>query len=102
MAIIDLTIVPVGTESTSMSEDVAEVQKVLDRHSQKIDYHLTSMSTIIEGDLNDLFPIVQELHEIPFNRGAKRVATNIRLDDRRDGTQESMKGKVSSVENKLS
>ncbi|MFB4164766.1 MTH1187 family thiamine-binding protein [Alteribacillus sp. JSM 102045] len=101
MAIIDITVVPVGTESTSMSEDVAEIQKVLEMHSEKIDFQLTSMSTIVEGDLKDLFPIVQELHEIPFNRGAKRVTTNIRLDDRRDTGHESMKGKVNSVENKM-
>ncbi|SFE30075.1 MTH1187 family thiamine-binding protein [Alteribacillus iranensis] len=101
MAIIDLTVVPIGTESTSMSEDVAEIQKVLDKHSEHIDYQLTSMSTIIEGELKDLFPIVQELHEIPFNRGAKRVSTNIRIDDRRDSDKGGMDEKVSSVKNKI-
>ncbi|WP_240378117.1 MTH1187 family thiamine-binding protein [Bacillus piscicola] len=101
MAIMDLTVVPIGSESTSMSDDVAEIQKVLDQHGDKINYQLTSMSTIIEGDLRDLLAIVQNLHEIPFNRGAKRVSTNIRIDDRRDKTSGRMEEKVESVESKL-
>ncbi|RSL30939.1 thiamine-binding protein [Salibacterium salarium] len=101
MAIIDITVVPVGTESTSISEDVAQIQEVLKKHTEKIDYQLTSMGTIIEGHLSDIFPIVQELHEIPFERGAKRVSTNIRIDDRRDKDGGGMTEKLKSVEDKL-
>ncbi|MFZ4452039.1 MTH1187 family thiamine-binding protein [Salibacterium aidingense] len=102
MAIVDITVVPVGTESTSISEDVAQIQHVLNQHTDKLDYQLTSMGTIIEGNLKDIFPIVEELHDIPFQRGAKRVSTNIRIDDRRDTEGGSMKDKVQSVENKMS
>ncbi|RSL34530.1 DUF1385 domain-containing protein [Salibacterium salarium] len=101
MAIIDVTVVPVGTESTSISSDVAQMQSVLDTHAEKIEYQLTPMGTIIEGDLNDLFMIVKELHEIPFERGAKRVSTNIRVDDRRDKDGRGMTDKLKSVDDKL-
>ncbi|MFB5662042.1 MTH1187 family thiamine-binding protein [Alteribacillus sp. HJP-4] len=100
MAIIDITIVPVGTGSTSMSGDVARIQDTLEQYSGKIKYQLTPMSTIVEGELPVLFEVIQSLHNIPFNEGAERVTTNIRIDDRRDGSQERMEGKIESVREK--
>jgi uncharacterized protein (TIGR00106 family) len=58
------------------------------------------MSTIIEGDIHDLFEIVEKLHEVPFQHGIKRVETNIRIDDRRD-KKLTMEGKVASVTEKM-
>ncbi len=100
MAIIDVTVVPLGTKTPSMSEEVAEVQKVLEKNSDKITYKLTPMSTLIEGELSDLFDVIQQIHEVPFKNGVERVSTNIRLDDRRD-KQVSMGDKVESVDQKL-
>jgi uncharacterized protein YqgV (UPF0045/DUF77 family) len=40
------------------------------------------------------------MHEVPFNSGAKRVTTSLKIDDRRD-KKASMKQKISSVEGKL-
>ena len=31
------------------------------------------MNTLIEGDLKDLFEVVQAIHELPFNKGIDRV-----------------------------
>ncbi|MFD2704278.1 MTH1187 family thiamine-binding protein [Salibacterium lacus] len=100
MAIVDITVVPVGTASTSISEDVAAMQQVLDNHSEKINSQLTPMGTVLEGKLEDLLSIVKELHEIPFQRGAARVSTNIRIDDRRDAENHNITEKLTSVENK--
>ncbi|SDH49805.1 uncharacterized protein, MTH1187 family [Alteribacillus persepolensis] len=100
MAIMDVTIVPVGTNSPGMSENVAEMQEVLKRYEARVDYELTPMSTIIEGNLDDLFAITKELHEVPFQKGVDRVATNIRIDDRRDKGRKGMKEKMQSVKNK--
>jgi len=100
MAIIDITIIPVGTNEPSVSQYVADIHKVLETYQDKVDYKLTPMSTIIEGELTVLFDIIQALHEVPFSKGAQRVATNIRIDDRRD-KQVTMAGKLSSVADKL-
>ncbi|SFP22272.1 MTH1187 family thiamine-binding protein [Salibacterium halotolerans] len=100
MAVVDITVVPVGTASTSISEDVAAMQQVLDGHSENIHFQLTPMGTVLEGKLEDLLPIVKELHDIPFQRGAGRVSTNIRIDDRRDKENHGMAEKLASVENK--
>lgn len=100
MAIIDITVVPIGKD-TGMSEDVAEIEKVLHQHTDKIDVQLTPMSTLIEGDMKDLLAVIEEIHEIPFTRGAHRVSTNIRIDDRRDKEGKQMKRKLDSVQDKM-
>lgn len=100
MAIIDITVIPVGTGTPSVSEHVAEIQKVLQKHEGQIKYQLTPMSTLIEGNLKDLLEIVQEIHEVPFQSGLQRVCTNIRIDDRRD-KEHSMERKMNSVKSKL-
>ncbi|MEH7250275.1 MTH1187 family thiamine-binding protein [Neobacillus niacini] len=100
MAIVDITVIPVGTGSPSVSEYVAEIQKVLRQYEGEIKYQLTPMSTLIEGDLTLLLKIVQELHEVPFMKGLQRVCTNVRIDDRRD-KENTMERKLQSVQEKL-
>jgi uncharacterized protein (TIGR00106 family) len=100
MAIIDITVIPLGTGTPGMSEYVAEIHTVLQKHEGRINYQLTPMSTLIEGELKDLLEIVQEIHEVPFEHGLQRVCTNIRIDDRRDKVH-SMERKLKSVQSKM-
>jgi uncharacterized protein (TIGR00106 family) len=100
MAIVDITVIPVGTGTPSVSEYVVEIQKVLQQYNGRVKYQLTPMSTLIEGELKLLLEIVQELHEVPFQKGLKRVCTNVRIDDRRD-KENTMEGKLQSVQAKL-
>ncbi|KMM37840.1 MTH1187 family thiamine-binding protein [Guptibacillus hwajinpoensis] len=100
MAIVDVTVIPIGTESPSVSKYVADVQKILDSYTDRISYRLTPMSTLIEGDLKDLLEVVQAIHEAPFQAGIDRVATNIRIDDRRD-KKVKMDDKLDSVKKHL-
>ncbi|MCJ1780841.1 MTH1187 family thiamine-binding protein [Mammaliicoccus sciuri] len=102
MAIVDVVVIPVGTEGPSVSEYIADIQLILEKHKEAgiIDYQLTPMNTLIEGDLKDLLEIIQEIHESPFNKGLDRVCTNIRIDDRRDKSRK-MKDKLDSVNKHL-
>lgn len=100
MAIVQVTIVPLGTASTSVGAYVASVVQVLQEAQEKIKYELTPMSTIIEGNLNDLLAVVRRMHEVPFANGAMRVSTSITIDDRRDKTG-TMEQKLQSVADKL-
>jgi uncharacterized protein (TIGR00106 family) len=86
MAIVDVTVIPIGTQTPSVSSYVADIQKVLKQYEKegKIQFQLTPMNTLIEGELPVLFEVIQAIHEVPFNAGIHRVATNIRIDDRRD------------------
>ncbi|EJD8488346.1 MTH1187 family thiamine-binding protein [Staphylococcus pseudintermedius] len=102
MAIVDVVVIPVGTEGPSVSQYIAEIQTKLEEFKQegKIDYQLTPMNTLIEGELADLFEVIQAIHELPFNKGLDRVCTNIRIDDRRD-KQRKMNDKLGSVKKHL-
>ncbi|WP_059102888.1 MTH1187 family thiamine-binding protein [Shouchella shacheensis] len=100
MAIADVTIIPVGTNSPSVSAYVARIQKVLEAYEGTMTYEMTPMSTLIEAELSTLLDVIATIHEVPFEEGAERVATTIRIDDRRDKAS-TMKGKRASVQKKL-
>ncbi|OCL26427.1 hypothetical protein U472_10520 [Orenia metallireducens] len=99
MAIVEVSVVPLGTGDTSLSEYVAGCQKIL-AEEENIHYQLTPMGSIIEGELDVLFDIIKKLHELPFNNEAQRVYTNIKIDDRRD-KEATMYQKLESVASKL-
>ncbi|MDO3411410.1 MTH1187 family thiamine-binding protein [Saccharibacillus sp. CPCC 101409] len=99
MAIAEVTIIPIGTSSTSLSPYVAEMQRKL-QTLEGIDYELTSMSTIIEGPLDRILEAVKALHEHTFESGAQRVSTSIKIDDRRDKAASSRQ-KLESVRTRL-
>ena len=99
MVIAELTIVPLGTESTSLSSYVAGCHQIL-KEQNKVMYRLTPMGTILEGELDDIFDITKKMHEVPFENGAFRVSTNLKIDDRRD-KEAAMDKKINSVEKKL-
>lgn len=98
MAIVQFSVVPLGTGSTSISSYVAQVHKVLQQSDVK--HSLTPMGTVLEGPLPLLMEVIQKCHEVPFENGAQRVMTLINIDDRRD-KQATAAGKVKSVEDKL-
>lgn len=99
MSVVEVTIVPLGTGSPSVSRYVAECHKVL-AQEDGVKYQLTPMSTVIEGDLDRIFTIIRKMHEVPFAAGAVRVSTSIKIDDRRD-KELTMAGKIQSVREKL-
>jgi uncharacterized protein (TIGR00106 family) len=99
MAIIDISVVPVGTGKPSVSDYVAGAVKLLQKEPG-IKYELTAMNTIIEGDLSKLLALAQKMHDSAFDAGAKRVVTTIRIDERRDKPL-TIQGKIKAVKDKL-
>ena len=99
MAIAEVSVVPIGTAKTGVSEYVAGAVGVLKESGLK--YMLTPMGTIVEGDIKDVLEVILKMHETPFNKNAERVYTTIKIDDRRDIKAE-MDNKVKSVMEKLS
>lgn len=95
---MEISTVPVGTGSTSISDFVVEAVKVIQR--KRLRYQLTPMGTIVEGRLDDLLLIVKEIHEAMIRAGAKRLVTCIKIDDRRD-RRVKMEEKVEVVKLKL-
>jgi uncharacterized protein (TIGR00106 family) len=99
MAMIAISVVPVGTNSPSVSEYVAGAIKIL-RNEPGIEYELTAMNTIIEGDLDKLLTLARRMHRSAFDAGALRVVTNIKIDERRDKPL-TIDGKIKAVKEKL-
>jgi len=99
MAIVEVAVIPLGTGSTSVSQYVADCHKVLE-DEKGIKLVLTPMGSVLEGDLDLIFAAVRKMHEVPFDKGAMRVSTTMRIDDRRDKSA-SIQQKLKSVRDKL-
>jgi len=82
VALLEISVVPVGTESPSISSFVARACREAQRNGIK--YHVTPTSTVLEGDLPALLHVAQQMHNAAFQAGSRRVVTNISIDDRRD------------------
>ena len=98
MAILEISVVPIGTKGTSLSAYVADCIRILKK--EKVHYELTSMGTNIEGNLKDLIRIAIKMHQTPFKKGARRVVTTLKIDDRRD-KKGTLAGKKEAVQSKL-
>ena len=98
MVIASLTVTPVGTETPSLSQYVAECVRVLNEAGLK--HTLTPMGSVLEGPLDEILEVVKKVHEIPFSQGVKRVSTRLTIDDRRD-KKATAQGKLDSVEKRL-
>jgi len=96
MAMIEFSVVPIGTKSASVSQYVAQAINIVKKYEGQIQYELTPMGTIIEGDLDLGMEIVMKVHKDEV----KRVVTNIKIDDRIDKDL-TLAGKVKSVMEKI-
>ncbi len=82
MALMQITIIPLGTATTGVGDYVADVERFL--RDREVAHTLNDMGTVIHGAPAELLRLANEIHNLPFQRGAQRVVTNITLDDRRD------------------
>lgn len=99
MAIAEVSVVPLGTETPSVSKYVARAVKIL-QQEKDVKYEITPMGTIIEGDLDKILAVVRKMHEGTFGEGVVRVLTTVKIDDRRDRAQD-MKEKLNSLRREL-
>ncbi|MBU0729436.1 MAG: MTH1187 family thiamine-binding protein [Proteobacteria bacterium] len=95
MALMHLTIIPLGTDSPSLGPYVADILRILQQEG--LAFKLTDMGTIVEGDTAKLLSLAARLHEEPFTHGVKRVCTQISIDDRRD-KKVAIGDKINSVQ----
>jgi uncharacterized protein (TIGR00106 family) len=91
--IVEFDTYPMGKES-GLSEDIAEVSKIVE--SSELDYQLTAMGTIIEGDWDEVMEVVKKCHH-RLRQDYDRVETHVKIDDHA-GRTGRIEGKVESVE----
>jgi uncharacterized protein (TIGR00106 family) len=94
MAIVAVSISPVG-EGPSVGRWVGEALRVLEAQDE-VRFELGPMFTTLEGDLGAIFALIQRMQEAVFAKGARRVSTVIKVDERRDRSA-SMREKVESA-----
>jgi uncharacterized protein (TIGR00106 family) len=82
MALMHLTIIPLGTGSPSVGEFIADIQNAL--RTCGFPHEMHDMGTIVEGRTEELLKLASQLAELPFQGGVNRVVTQISIDDRRD------------------
>ncbi|MFZ5776294.1 MAG: MTH1187 family thiamine-binding protein [Thermodesulfobacteriota bacterium] len=99
MAIMQLTVIPLGTATPSVGRHVAAIQELL--RQEGIVSQLTDMGTVIEGEPASLLALAARLHALPFASGVQRVVTQIVLDERRD-KDVHLGDKTASVQARLS
>lgn len=92
----EFAIVPIGS-GESLSPVVTEMAKVVD--DSGLDYQLTSMGTIVEGDWEEVLAVVKKCHD-KVGEKFSRVYTKIAIDDRK-GAKGRLTGKVESVKEKV-
>ena len=82
MIISQLSIAPLGS-SSSVSKYVKKVVDLIKKSDVKSETN--AMATVIETeDLDTLLNLVKEAHMTMVNSGAKRIITELKIDDRRD------------------
>ena len=93
--VAEISVVPIGSGDKGLSQYVAACLDVL-REAKGIKYQLTPMSTILEGSLDNVLEVTRKMHEVPFQKGARRVLTSLKIDQHKDKTL-TMTGKVEAV-----
>jgi len=99
MAIAEISVVPLGTKTPSVSKHVARAVRIL-QQEKDVRHEATAMGTIIEADLDRIMAVVRKMHEAAFVDGVARVVTTIKIDDRRDESR-SMQDKLASLNREL-
>ncbi|EEQ90627.1 hypothetical protein RJZ56_003319 [Blastomyces dermatitidis] len=94
----DFCLIPIGTSSASVSQQVADVQRLVEKSGVK--YVMHSAGTTLEGSWDAVFAVIGQAHTMLHKQGIVRIQTDIRVGSRTDKVQ-SMEDKVGVVEKLL-
>ena len=96
MTLMEFSMIPLD-KGESFSKYVARSLDIIDRSG--LDYRLTPMGTVVEGEWADLMALLTECFE-SMSSYSDRVSTSVKLDYRK-GRIGRLAGKVKSVEDKV-
>jgi uncharacterized protein (TIGR00106 family) len=95
--IADFCVIPMGM-GVSVSKYIVVCEQILAAAGLKTKLH--AYGTNIEGEWDDVFAAIKRCHEALHEMGVPRISTSMRFGTRTD-REESMEGKIQSVEEKL-
>ena len=92
----ELSIIPIGN-SEHLSGELAKILKLVDESG--LPYQLTPSGTCIEGEWDDLMPLIRQCHE-RARKASPHVVTLIKLEDD-EGEPHKLTRNVASIEEKI-
>ncbi|PSR75465.1 YkoF-like protein [Coniella lustricola] len=95
---VDFCLIPVGTASLSVANEVAAVQKLLKESG--LTYTMHSAGTTVEGSWDEVMAVVGKAHAVVHAMGVGRVQSSMRVGTRTDKKQTAA-DKVKRVEDLL-
>ena len=96
MLLVEVSMSPLG-KGESVSHYVARSLDIIDRSG--LDYQLTPMGTIIEGEWNEVFAVVKRCFD-RMRRDCNRISLSIKVDYRKNAKGRLI-GKVQSVQRRV-
>jgi uncharacterized protein (TIGR00106 family) len=92
----ELSVLPIGTGSTSLSEYIAKGINAL-KEMDGIKYQVTPMGTLLESESTDkIFEATKVVMNALFSLGVRRVEALLKIDERRD-KQAHLEDKLQSL-----
>ncbi|MCT8140026.1 MTH1187 family thiamine-binding protein [Anaerobacillus sp. CMMVII] len=98
MPILEISVVPVGSDTPSFSSNVTEAVNII--KEKGLNYQVTPTATVIEGNLDEIMEVAKLIHKNEITNGTQRVVTNISIDDRIDKPM-TLEHQVKTVEDNL-
>ncbi|KAL2818493.1 YkoF-like protein [Aspergillus cavernicola] len=92
--IADFCLIPIGTSSPSVSAQIADVQRLIEKSG--LQYVMHSAGTTLEGHWDKVHQVIGQAHTILHQQGIVRIQTDIRVGSRTDKVQ-SFEDKVNKV-----
>jgi uncharacterized protein (TIGR00106 family) len=94
--IAEFSIIPLGGD-IHISTEIAEALKIVD--GSGLPYQLTPFGTCLEGEWNQVLPIVQQCHD-RVRQISPHVITTVRIEDEQDA-KDKLRRNIESVEEKV-
>ncbi len=92
----EFAIFPIG-KGESLSKYVARAVKLVKESG--LEYRLTPMGTVIEGELGEVFAVIKKCHRA-LEKDCDRISLAIKIDSRK-GKKSRLEQKLQSVERRL-
>ncbi|KAL9014335.1 MAG: hypothetical protein Q9173_001005 [Seirophora scorigena] len=92
--VADFCLIPIGTPTASVSQEVADVQRLMKQ--SKLSYSMHSAGTTVEGPWDAVMRLIGQAHVMLHKKGVLRIQTDIRVGSRVDKKQ-SFSDKVTAV-----
>ncbi|KAL2046584.1 hypothetical protein ABVK25_011709 [Lepraria finkii] len=96
--VADFCLIPIGTQTASVSQEVADVQRLMQKSN--LTHSMHSAGTTVEGSWDDVMRLIGQAHCMLHQKGVVRIQTDIRVGSRTDKEQ-TFGDKVTAVNNIL-